>query len=125
MIKTFVSGLVAAALAAAPAAAASMSVQTFLVRAEALKMKGPLALFSSDIKLLTNQIKGDGAALRAERLAAKRAGRAPAYCPPDKVALSNQNVIDAMQAVPPAQRASTDTRTALRAYMARRYPCRG
>jgi hypothetical protein len=33
-------------------------------------------------------------------------------------------VMSAMEAVPPAQRARTDTRDALRAYVTRRFPCR-
>lgn len=102
-----------------------MSVATFLGKAESLKKKGPLALFSGDIKLLMNRIKGDAAALRSERLAAEAAGNRPAFCPPaGGVKLGDKDIIVAMEAVPAAQRSRTSTKDALRVYMARRFPCR-
>ena len=112
-------------LAAAPlTAAAAMPVSTFLTKAEALKRKGPLALFSGDMKLLRSQITADAVELRKERLAAAAAGRPTAFCPPSGgIKMTDKDVLSAMEAVPAAQRASTDTRTALRAYFARRYPC--
>ena len=101
-----------------------MPVATFLTKANALKSKGPLALFSSDLKLLTNQIKADSVELRGENQAAARAGRRKAYCtPPGGVALSQTDIMQAMQSVPPAQRNTVQTKDALRAFLARRYPC--
>jgi hypothetical protein len=100
-----------------------MSVQTFLAKAEALKNKGPMALFSSDLKLLVRQVKTDAAAIKAERLLAQRAGRQPAYCPKGETQLGQKDILTAMEAVPAAQRSSTDTRSGLRAYFARRFPC--
>lgn len=106
-------------------AASAMPVATFLAKADTLQKKGPLALFSSDLKLLTNQVKGDAAAIRAERLAAKAAGRPPAFCPTEAGAkLTDKDVLSAMQAVPVARRTSTSTIEALKAFMVRRYPCR-
>jgi hypothetical protein len=102
-----------------------MSVQAFLTKAEALQKKGALALFSSDMKLLKRQMTADALDLRKERLAAEAAGRRGAFCPPPGgIKLSDKDVVAAMQAVPPAQRASTDTKAALRAYFSRRFPCR-
>ena len=46
----------------AAAAAGDMSVATFLAKADALKAKGPLALLSSDIKLLQGEGQAAGAA---------------------------------------------------------------
>lgn len=115
----------AAVLLGAAAPASAMTVAAFMVKADSLKKKGPLALFSRDLKLLTNQIKADGAAIRAERLAAKAAGTAQAFCPPEAgVKLSDNDVMQAMQAIPVAERGRTTTRTAMRAFMARRFPCR-
>lgn len=117
--------LIGLALVAAPLSGASaMPVTTFLAKAEALKKKGPLALFSSDLKALTREVKADAAQIRAERLAAEAAGRRGAFCPPAAgVKLTDNDVLEAMQAVPPALRARTDTKDALRAYLARRHPC--
>ena len=113
------------ALAAAPLSSAlAMPVSTFLQKADALQRKGPLAMFSGDLKLLLRQIKADAAQLRAENKAAIAAGRAKAYCTPDGgVKLTNRDIIAAMNAVPPTQRAGTTTKAALRAYFARRFPC--
>src|SRR5437870_12154951 len=54
-----------------PVAASAMPVSTFLAKADALRAKGPLALLSGDLKLLTNEIQ-----------AAERAGKPKAYCTP-------------------------------------------
>ena len=119
--------LMFAALAAAPvtAAMASMPVATFLAKSEALKSKGPMAFFSRDYKVLMGQVKTDAAELRAENKAAEAAGRAKAYCTPASgVKLGARDIMAAMQAVPPAQRQAMTTKAALRAYFARRYPCR-
>ena len=117
--------MIAVVLLAAAAPASAMPVSTFLAKAEALKKKGPLALFSSDIKLLMNQVKQDAALLRAENKAAEAAGRQKAYCTPaGGVKMTDKDVMQAMEAIPPARRAQTSTQDAIRAYMVRRYPCR-
>ena len=111
-------------LVAPLASAAAMPVSTFLAKADRLESKGPLAIFSGDMKLLQNQIKADSAALRAERVAAQAAGKRPAYCPSGAVKLGVKDILGAMRAVPVPRRATTDTKDALRAYFARRFPCK-
>ena len=111
--------------ASLPTAASAMPVQTFLTKAYALQQKGPLALFSSDLKLLTEQAKSDMKQIRAENAAAKAAGGRRPFCLPEpRAKLTDKDVMSAMEAIPPAQRARTDTRDALRAYVTRRFPCR-
>ena len=113
-------------LLAVPAAAVaqSMPVATFIAKADALQRKGPLALFSSDVKLLTQQIKADFVRLRSERLAAESAGTTTAFCPPTTGAkLTDKDILSAMQAVPAERRGTTSTREALKTVLARRYPC--
>ena len=111
-------------LVAIPAAAAAMPVSTFLAKAEALKKKGPLALLSGDLKLLTRQVTADAAALGAENKAAAAAQRPKAYCTPAEGAkMGQKEVMEAMQSVPAPERARTDTKAALRNYLARHYPC--
>ncbi len=117
--------LAAAALAIVPLGAAqAMDVATFLVKADALEKKGMLALMSSDYKLLMREIRTQGEALRAERLAAEKAGRKPAYCPPAKQSLTAKEVLTAFRTIPVAQRSRIQVKDALRALMARKYPCR-
>jgi hypothetical protein len=81
-------------------------------------------MFSGDLKLLMGQIKTDAAALRAENKAAEAGGKPRAYCTaPGGVKMSNRDIMAAMQAVQPSQRARTSTKDALRVYFARRFPC--
>jgi hypothetical protein len=119
--------LIGVALAAAPlSAVAAMPVSTFLGKAAGLKRKGPLAMFSGDLKLLMNQVKRDAGELMAENKAAAAAGKPKAYCtPPGGVEMGTKDVMAAMQSVPAAQRARTSTKQALSAYFARRFPCKG
>ena len=117
---------VLAMLVAVPTAAVaqSMPVSTFIAKAYALQQKGPLALFSNDVKLLTQQIKADFAALRSERLATEAARTTTAFCPPATGArLTDKDILLAMQAVPAERRGSTSTRQALKTFLAQRYPC--
>lgn len=119
--------LVPLLLFAAPAVAGAqwMPVGTFIAKADALQRKGPLALFSNDLKRLTQQIKADFTGLRSERLAAEAAGTTTAFCPPAAgVKLTDKDILSAMQAVPAERRVSTSTREALKTFLARRYPCK-
>ena len=106
------------------ASAAAMPVSTFLAKADNLQKKGPLAMFSGDLKLLMAQVKADAAQLRAENNSSAAAGRPKAYCTPAAgVKLTNRDILGAMQAVPLSARARTSTKDALRSYFARRFPC--
>jgi hypothetical protein len=102
-----------------------MPVSTFVAKADALKSKGPFALFSGDLKLLTNQVKADFKQILTEHAAAKKANRPTAFCPPQgsSIKLTDKDIMGAMQAVPPAQRARTDSKDALRGLLVRRFPC--
>jgi hypothetical protein len=102
-----------------------MDVATFLAKADALKARGVLAMFSSDSREMQAQLKAGAASLRRERLAAQAAGRPTAYCPPEHASLSVDEIFAAMNAVPPPRRARTQVRDALRAAYARKYPCPG
>ena len=118
--------LAALSLAIVPLGAAqAMDVATFLAKADALQKKGMLALMSSDYKLLKKEIVTQSQTLRAERLAAERARRKPAYCPPAKSGLNSGEILAAFRSIPAAQRPRTDVKDALRALLARKYPCRG
>jgi hypothetical protein len=117
--------LTAALVAAlAPAGAEAMPVSTFLQKADALQAKGMLALFASDYKTLKAEVTNASAQLRAERLAARAAGRRPAYCPPqDQGSLDSNELLAAFRTIPPAVAARTEVKDALRALLARKFPC--
>jgi hypothetical protein len=117
--------LAAALLAALPLGAAqALDVATFLAKADALQKKGMMALMSSDYKLLKNEVVAQSQVLRSERLAAQRAGRKPAYCPIAKSDLASNEILAAFRTIPAAQRPRIQVKDALRALLARKYPCR-
>jgi hypothetical protein len=117
--------LLAAALAALPLAPAqAMDVAAFLHKADALEKKGMMALFSSDYKLLKGEVEAASGQLRAERLAAEKAGRRPAYCPGRAAGGLNSNELLAhLRTIPAAQRPGVAMKDALRDLYARKYPC--
>ena len=118
--------LVAAVVALVPVAALqAMPVETFLQKAEALQRRGPLALVSSDYRLLRTEVQTATEQLRAERAAAQRARRQPAYCPPPEGGtLTPPEILAHFRAIPPAQRVRMQVRDGLRGLLARKYPCR-
>lgn len=113
-------------LAAIPAAAQaqSMTVADFLARAEALERKGALALFSSDLKLLKAQMQNSGKQLRAEQVAAQKAGRKPATCLPAKASMESDELLRYFRSIPPQQRSMT-VKAGLAGFASRKFPCNG
>jgi hypothetical protein len=113
-------------LVALPVSSAqAMKVDQFLQKADALEKKGMMALLSSDYKLLKGEVEAGVSALRKERLAAKAAGRPQAYCPVDgKPGLTSGEILKAFRTIPPPQRARVEVKDALRALLARKFPCR-
>ena len=103
----------------------AMTVAVFLQKAEALEKKGALALFSSDLGRLKTEMKQAGEVLKAERLAAQRAGRRAAFCPPEGGAGLNSNELLAhFRSIPAAQRQRMHVRDGLRSLLIRKFPCR-
>jgi hypothetical protein len=118
--------MLAAVLLTLPIGAANaMDVATFLAKAGALEKKGMMALFSSDYKALKGEVEAAGAQLRAERMAAQKGGRKPAYCPPAKSGLDSKELLAHFRAIPPQQRPGMQVKDGLRSLLARKYPCRG
>ena len=105
--------------------AQSMAVPQFLAKADALKKKGPFALLSGDFSLLKKEVTESAKLLRAERMAAKAAGRTPAYCPPEGAAssLGADDVLGHFRSIPAAQAARMRVKDGMRSLMAKRYPC--
>lgn len=124
-MKVALSFVVFAALIAGRADAQNMPLSTVLAKADALKAKGPLALMSSDLGLLKREMQATAAALKAEREAAVKAGRKPAFCPPSKpVPISSNDMLAHFRTFPPAQRARMTSTDGMRTLLAKRYPCK-
>jgi len=108
------------------AAAGDMSVAEFLPRAEKLKGKGAMAIFSrAELKALGAEVGGAIKANKAEREAAIRAGRRPDYCPPaGGVKLGADEILAEFRRVPVAERRRTTVRQVMKTMARRRWPCR-
>lgn len=113
-------------LAAAPlllAAGGSMSVEAFLAKAEPLAKAGTWAIFRSDYRTLMTEMKSASQSYRADLAAQNKAGQAPHSCPPDKVSMSSDEVLDLMRAVPVTERKTTSVKQAFANAMKKRFPC--
>ena len=106
----------------AAAAAGDMSVATFLAKADALKAKGPLALLSSDIKLLQGEGQAAGAAYRAQLDAERKAGH-PSSCPPKGVKIGGDELMAQMRKYPAATRQRTTVKAAMVDMLRAKFPC--
>ena len=110
-------------LAGAPAAAQTMPVSEFLARAEVLQKKGAMALFSKDIGVLKGEITNSGKQLRAEQVAAEKAGRKPATCLPAKKAnINSDELLAHFRSIPPAQR-NMSVKAGFAGLMRKKFPC--
>lgn len=112
------------ALVATPASAVpgDMSIATFLAKADALRAKGPLALLSSDIKLLKTEGMAAGQAYRAQ-LVRERAQGKPSSCPPKGTKIGSDQLIDHLRAYPAAARIRTTMRAAMADFFIKTFPC--
>jgi hypothetical protein len=112
------------ALTAVPALASdgNMSVATFLAKADGLRAKGPLALMSSDYKLLQAEGQAAGEAYSA-RLRQERAVGRPSSCPPQGTRPGSNQVLTHLRSYPVGARPGTTMRTAMADYFIRTYPC--
>ncbi len=102
----------------------AMTVAAFLEKADALRARGMMAMFSSDIGLLKGEVTSAGTTLRAEVAAARRSNRQPAFCAPERVRMNSDELLAFFRSIPPAQRQRLEVRDAMRFYMVRRFPCR-
>jgi hypothetical protein len=106
-------------LAIPVAAPAEMSVGTFLVKADALKKKGILALLSSDMGVLKKEMRVVMLAYRDDTTGARAAGRKPHSCPPEKASMSSDDLMAHLRTLP----GSTSLKTGFYSMMKKRYPC--
>lgn len=114
-------------LFAVPAAssAQTMNSDVFYNKALALKKKGPMALFSGDLKPLMREGQAAGKAASATRKAALAAGRTPRYCPPAEVnGMSQTEFMERLGRIPAPERRQIDIGEATNRLLARKFPCK-
>ena len=106
------------------ALAQTMSAETFHQRAQALKKKGAMAIFSrGEIKVLTSEAQAAAKRAREQRLATIRAGGKPRSCPPEGSKMGSDEFMTRLAAIPPAERARIDMTEATVRILAGKYPC--
>ncbi|MFB0612381.1 hypothetical protein [Aurantiacibacter poecillastricola] len=121
-LAIFVLGLL---VVPAAAQAQDMRLDTFLQKAERLERRGALALFSSDLGLLKEEVQASARIYRQRIGADHDAGRAPHSCPPEEgsASLNSNDILEHFRSYPASRRQSVTVRTAFFDMMARRYPC--
>ena len=121
-MRKIVLGLVLAIGIAGPAEAA-MTVAEFLTKANALHAKGAMAIFSSDLTPVMNDMRTSFEQLKIEGERRKVAGLPPRACPPKQTKLGSKELLAMLNAIPPAERGISVKDGLLRA-MSQRFPCR-
>jgi hypothetical protein len=102
-----------------------MTVATFLVKANALKSMGPLAMMSPDYDIMKREVLSVSRAYTAMLKTDKAAGRKPHSCPPAQLekSVSPDMILKHMESVPKKRRKKTTARDALFDFMKKKYPC--
>ena len=110
---------------ATPALAQTMNAEQFNQRAQALKAKGAMAMFSpGEVKALMAEGQAAGKASREQRLAALKAGQKPRYCPPDgPQKMGSDEFMSRLAAIPQAERQKIDMTEAMTRMLAVKFPC--
>jgi hypothetical protein len=85
--------------------------------------RDPSAFLRPSVRRAATAVQDAFEAARAEEATARRAGRAPPYCMPERIRLSPDEIVARMKAVPTARQNQT-LNQAVRAWMVERYPCR-
>ena len=116
--------LVMPLLVATPALAApgNISVASFLAKADALRTKGAMALFSSDYKLLQSEGKAAGQAYRL-RLNGERAKGKPSSCPPQPAPVNSNTLMAHLRTYPVEHRDHISLKTAMADLFVKTWPC--
>jgi hypothetical protein len=112
---------------AGPAVAQQMNADVFYQRANKLKAKGALAVFSGgEIKALMREGQAAGKASGLKHKADKAAGRPPRFCaPPGPQKMGSDEFMTRLGAIPPAERRRIDMTEATTRILAAKFPCRG
>lgn len=114
--------IAATVISAAPLAAntTAMSLATFLSKAEKLEKKGPLALFSGDLKILKREVNGAADSYKAQIKAAKRTAHS---CPPKGGSMDSDELLAHFRSYPAVARAKTTVKVGFFDLMKKKYPC--
>ncbi len=100
----------------------TMSVAVFMAKAEALRARGAMALFSSEINVLKAEVTGAAQAFRRQIKAETASGK-PSACPPERRSLTSDDLLAHMQGYPAAARPRIPVFEAVADLYRKRFPC--
>jgi len=125
MLKRGITTLVASLALAAPALAApgDMNVGLFLAKADALRAKGAMAMFSGDIEVLKGEGKAAAEAYKARLIKERAAGR-PSSCPPQGTGLDSNELLGFLRSYPANMRPRVSMKQAMAEFFIKKYPCK-
>jgi len=98
------------------------TLDTFVAEANRVPLN-PTAMLRSDARRLAREANAAFAAIGGEVRAARAGGQAPLTCPPARISVDPRQMLDFLNAIPPAGRARMTPTDGIRAWMASRYPC--
>ena len=119
-MRYLVSALFLILVPAAVLRAQTMPVATFLAKADALKKRGPLALFAGDYGRLKAEVDNSAKALGAEQLAARKAGRTADTCMPKRISIGTDELLNHFRTLP---QQGISVKAAFTSFAIEKYPC--
>ena len=99
MRVVIVSALTAVLLAAAPAAAQSGDLDSFVARANRIPLNAA-ALLRPDAHRLKSEAERAFGAVQREIRSARAAGRTPPACPPERIEINPRQLLDFLNGIP-------------------------
>ena len=106
-----------------PATAQTMSVGTFLTRAEPLRANPLMALMNPDYAALKAEADGATRRLRADAAARRAAGKPPIACVPDGERIGITDMLAGLDALSPAEK-RLSLKDGYARVLGKRFPCR-
>ena len=100
-----------------------MPASLFLKKADALRARGPFALFSADLKTLQFEAEAAGDELHLEHAERMASHQPTDWCAPAAKYLAPRELIEGMHALPPAELDRMDIKQAMRAIFEHNFPC--
>lgn len=122
-MKAIVLALACAVACTTPAVAQdTMTLEAFVTQANRVPLNA-LAAVRPDARRLMGVANRAFSAVAAENRAARAAGRRPAACPPERIAVNPRQMLAFFNAIPQSRRVRMTPTDGVREWMATRYPC--
>ena len=119
-----IAALAACLVAGSAAAQSGPTLESFVTRANRIPLNAT-AMLRPDAHRLKGEVERAFGAVRGEVREARAAGQTPPACPPERISLNPQQLLDYLNGIPQARRQRMTVTDGIRAWLASRYPCPG